>query len=72
MEIRLVQKSVLEVFEGEKIISQMIVGNDCPLGVLHDAYMLGKGWTVDRMVAAQKEEQAAAEAHKANDCEQGE
>ncbi len=56
MEIRLVQKSVLEVFEGDKILTSTIVGNDMPLGKLHDCNMLLKGWTIDRMVSAQKEE----------------
>lgn len=33
---------------------------DTPLGVMHDALMELKGWTVDRMIAAQKEEAEAA------------
>lgn len=67
MEIRLVQKSILEVFEADKVYSQTIVDNDLPLGKFHDCNMLLKGWTVDRMVSAQKDEEALSVEKKAEE-----
>lgn len=58
------QKSVLEVvIENKKY--ELLCDSDSPLGSLHDALMQMKGWAVDRMISAQKEEQAASEAQKA-------
>lgn len=59
-------KSVLEVVIADKKY-ELICDTDSPLGSLHDALMQMKGWCVERMIAAQKEEEHAAEAHKA-DC----
>ena len=39
-----------------------------PLGILHDFLMEMKGWCVERMIQAQKEESELAEAQKQNDC----
>lgn len=61
------QKSCLEVKIEEKLICEIYVNNDCPLGELHDAIMRAKGWVVDRMIAAQKEDEAASEAYKKQD-----
>lgn len=70
MEIRLVQKSVLEVFEGDQIISQTIVAPDLQLGKLHDANMLVKGWSVDRMRKVHEEEQEMSQKQQceSSDC----
>ncbi len=54
------QKTVLEVKIGERVY-ELFCGADSPLGELHDALMQMKGYCVERMVAAQKEEQAAAD-----------
>ncbi len=43
---------------------------DSPLGCLHDALMQMKGWCVDRIISAQKEEEAAAAQVLANDPDQ--
>lgn len=67
MEIRVVQKSIIEIFEGDKILSQTIVGNDLQLGIFHDCNMMLKGWTIDRMIAAQKDEEALTEEKKAQE-----
>ena len=61
------QKSILEVEIAEKKY-QLYCDSDSPLGCLHDAVMQMKGWCVDRMIAAHKEEQAASEAQKSSDC----
>lgn len=71
MEIRLVQKSVLEVFEGNEIISQTIVANDVALGRFHDANMLLKGWTVDRMTKIHSDEVKMTEEQKKEEIPQG-
>ena len=42
----------------------VLTDTDTPLGNLHDFLMLLKGHIVDRMIAAQKEEQAHADAQK--------
>jgi hypothetical protein len=39
---------------------KLTVDTATPLGVMHDALMELKGWTVDRMVLAQREEAEAA------------
>jgi hypothetical protein len=57
------QNSVLDVeIEGKSY--QLFCDSDSPLGSLHDALMQMKGWCVERMVAAQKEEQAIADQQK--------
>lgn len=50
------QKSVMEVEIAGKVF-QLYCDNDSPLGSLHDALMMMKGWTVERMQSAQKEEE---------------
>ncbi len=62
------QKSVLEVKIDEKLVCEIYVNNDCPLGLLHDGLMQAKGWVVERMVAAQKEEEAVSESIKEKSC----
>lgn len=53
------QKTSLEVIlEGKNY--QLICDSDSPLGCLHDALMQMKGWTVERMIKAQREEEAHA------------
>ena len=58
------QKSCLEVKIDDKLVCEIYVNNDCPLGLLHDGLMQAKGWVVERMIKAQKEEEAASEEHK--------
>lgn len=53
------QKSMLEVEIAGKMF-QLLCDNDSPLGNLHDALMQMKGYCVDRMVAAQKQEEEVA------------
>lgn len=65
------QRSILEVKIADKTY-ELHCDNDSPLGCLHDALMQMKGWAVSRMVEAQKEENAAAEAQKAEDKPEGE
>lgn len=63
------QKSTLEVsIEGKNY--QLICDNDSPLGSLHDALMQMKGWTVERMIKAQQEEEANAKACKVEPIDQ--
>ncbi len=62
------QKSVMEVEIGGKVF-QLYCDNDSPLGSLHDALMMMKGWTVERMQAAQMEEEAISAKMKAIDDE---
>jgi len=63
------QKSVLEIeIAGKKY--ELYCDSDSPLGCLHDALMQMKGWCVDRMIAAQKQEQEVAEAQKVNSQEE--
>lgn len=60
--MNILQKHSLEVEKDGKLI-QLVVDNDMPLGLLFDALMELKGYVVDRMTAAHKEEaEAAAEA----------
>lgn len=42
-------------------VCEIYCENTTALGIFHDALMMAKGYVVDRMVAAHKEEQAAAE-----------
>jgi hypothetical protein len=60
------QKPVLEVeIAGKRF--ELNCDSDSPLGSLHDALMQMKGWCVDRMIAAQKEEQDISDAQKAQE-----
>jgi hypothetical protein len=60
--MNILQKHSLEVEKDGKLI-QLVVDNDMPLGLLFDAVMEIKGYLVDRMTEAHKEEaEAAAEA----------
>lgn len=61
------QKSVLEIKIEEKLACEIYVSNDIPLGLLHDGLMQAKGWVVDRMIQAQKEEEAISEKMKSID-----
>ncbi len=65
--MKLKQSTALEVVIEDKIY-ELRCDSDSPLGSLHDALMQMKGFCVDKMIAAQKEEQAAADAHKQQDC----
>ncbi len=49
------QKNCVEFVLAEGKV-KLSCDTDCPLGVLHDALMELKGWSVDRMIQAQKEE----------------
>lgn len=57
------QKTILEVKSNDRIY-ELYCPSDSPLGELHDVLMQMKGYCVDRMVAAQKEEQAIADKMK--------
>lgn len=57
MEIK--QKTFIETEKDGKLV-QLVVDNDMPLGILFDALMELKGYVVERMVKAQKEEKAEA------------
>jgi len=56
-------KTVLEVKIGERVY-ELTCATDSPLGELHDALMQMKGFCVEKMVIAQKQDQEAAEAQK--------
>lgn len=56
------QKTIIEVKIGDRIY-ELSCNGDSPLGELHDALMQMKGFCVERMVQAQKEEQEAADKH---------
>jgi len=64
------QKSCLEVKIEDKLVCEIYVNNDCPLGLLHDGLMQAKGWVVNRMVSAQKEEEDVTEEVKKNEEEE--
>lgn len=57
------QKTILEVIIGERVY-ELSCSADSPLGELHDALMQMKGFCVDRMIAAHKEEKEQAERQK--------
>ncbi len=61
------QNSVLEIKIQDKSY-ELYCDSDSPLGSLHDALMQMKGWCVERMVAAQKEEEAVSESLKDSSC----
>lgn len=54
------QKTILEVKINDRVY-ELLCASEAPLGELHDVLMQMKGYCVDRMVAAQKEEQAVAD-----------
>lgn len=54
------QKNVVQI-ESEDHKMKLICDSDTPLGVLHDFLLKCKGEIVDRMIAAQKQEQEFAE-----------
>ncbi len=54
-------------FDNDESISLITTGG-ISLGQLHDFLLGTKGWTVDRMIQLQKEEQEHAEIQKKNDC----
>lgn len=62
------QKTVLEVEVSGRIF-QLICDSDSPLGNLHDALMMMKGYTVERMSEAHKQEHEAAEKIKSIETE---
>lgn len=68
--MELKQKTILEV-EIEGRAYQLECPIDAPLGQLHDALMQMKGYCVERMVQAQKEEQEVA-AEKMKDLDRSE
>lgn len=55
-------------FSSEDRKINILCETDIPLGVFHDFLMKAKGWSVDRMIAAQKEEEEAAIFQKKSDC----
>ena len=57
-------------FKSEDGKIQLICDNDTALGKLHDFLMMAKGEIVDRMVKAQKEENAVSEEQKDKDKEE--
>ena len=54
------QKTYLNVEKGSKLVT-VVVDQDMPLGLLFDALMELKGYVVERMVSAQKQEESEAE-----------
>lgn len=60
------QQTVLEVKVNERIY-QLFLASDTPLGEAHDAIMQMKGYIVDRMVAAQKEQEDEVKRQQAED-----
>ena len=52
--------------EDNKIVAY--IETDVALGSLHDFLMQFKGWTVDRMITAQKEEEAHAKEQMQENC----
>ena len=57
------QKTIIEVKICDRIY-ELSCSGDSPLGELHDALMQMKGFCVERMVQAQKEEQAVSDHQK--------
>lgn len=57
------QKTILEVKIGDRVY-ELSCGADSPLGELHDALMQMKGFCVDRMIQAHKDEKEQAEKQK--------
>lgn len=60
-EVKVEQVTRIKVEIAGKVFS-LICDSDSPLGSVHDTLMQIKGWCVERMVAAQREEQAASDA----------
>ena len=52
--------------------ASLVVPVDMPLGLIFDALMEMKGYIVERMVKAQKEESDYAENHMNDDCKKDE
>ena len=57
------QKTILEVKIGERCY-ELYCSSDSPLGELHDALLQMKGFCVDKMIIAHKQEQEMAEQQK--------
>lgn len=64
MEIK--QKTYIETEKDGKLV-QLVVTSDMPLGALFDALMELKGYVVERMVKAQKEEEEEAKKQMAKE-----
>ena len=58
--MELKQKTYLEVEKGGKLV-QVVVDQDMPLGLLFDALMEFKGFAVEKMAIAHKQEEAEAD-----------
>lgn len=67
----MVNQTQLVQFASEDKKIKILCETDTPLGAFHDYLMQVKGYVVDRMVAAQKEEQAIADAQKQSSCCEG-
>lgn len=55
------KQTATQCFESECGKAKLYVDNDLALGVFHDFLMNLKGWSVDRMVEAHKEDKKASE-----------
>ena len=62
LEVKIGTVACLSVTMANGKDARLLIDSDTPLGVLHDALMAMKGTVVNKMVAAQKEEQAASDA----------
>ena len=60
MTVNVAQISRLRIETNGKIVD-VICDSDMPLGLLHDVLMQHKGWVIERMINAQKEEEGASE-----------
>lgn len=56
-------QTALQVVKNERTYT-LYCASDSPLGELHDVLMEMKGYCVERMISAQKEEQANADQQK--------
>lgn len=54
------QKTIIEVKKGDRVY-ELYCPSETALGELHDVLMQMKGYCVERMIAAQKEEQSIAD-----------
>jgi len=57
------QQTILEVAIAERVY-QLVLPAEAPIGEIHDALLQMKGYMVDRMIAAQREEQMIADSQK--------
>lgn len=64
-------QKAMQSFESSCGKARIYVDSDMPIGVFHDFLLQVKGNMVDRMVEAQKQEQAITDAHKESDCVSG-